>query len=325
MSKRARRSCSRPARTSSRSGSRLPTSCAQPPPRSQTSARRTRRPCRCIEATAPGSTRPRAVRSRLWGAKTQRPDIESEPICRRNREFWHPTAPGCPGVEQPVMPAICEVSPAAVCDPGADCGADRSHPIAYHRSRSRAFCPGSDCGSRNTLSPQGPARLRLRVVCAQSPDFEPPLANPGVGFYFLFTSPKRRQTHCPRSWARRRAPRFRVLRTFGWGSSLGHRSDLVGVAGSAALTARPPVKCLAESSMGTSLATRGTAPSSAGTSKRSLLVATRVLIAGVGGRSSRGGAGSAGAGGPRAREGPSPAEGTCRTSAKGRHSLTKPG
>ncbi len=45
--------------------------------------------------------------------------------------------------------------------------------------------------------------------------------------------------------------------TFGWGSSLGHRSDLVGVAGSAALTARPPVKCLAESSMGTSLATRG--------------------------------------------------------------------
>ena len=75
----------------------------------------------------------------------------------------------------------------------AYCGADRSHPIAYHRSRSRAFCPGSDCGSRNTLSPQGPARLRLRVVCAQSPDFEPPLASPGVGFYLLFTSPKRRR------------------------------------------------------------------------------------------------------------------------------------
>jgi hypothetical protein len=72
----------------------------------------------------------------------------------------------------------------------AYCGADRSHPIAYHRSRSRAFRPGSDCGSRNTLSPQGRAPGSVFALYVPNRQTLSRLSRArALVFYFLFTSP----------------------------------------------------------------------------------------------------------------------------------------
>jgi hypothetical protein len=103
------------------------------------------------------------------------------------------------------MPAICEVfarfglrsGRGQVCDPAANgeihsrrtavpIGAIRSLTTEVGAGRS---VPGATAALGTPSLPKGAPGSVFALYVPQSPDFEPPLASPGVGFYFLFTSP----------------------------------------------------------------------------------------------------------------------------------------